>query len=93
MSNTYLFAGASSKTAIETAKILINQNNPVIGLSTKPENEIYTHFHQIENYENLKNGFTFLKNFQIFRTPDCQTSWGFLSGLGPPGGLMGASRS
>lgn len=51
MSNTYLFAGASSKTAIETAKILINQNNTVIGLSTKPENEIYTHFHQIENYD------------------------------------------
>ena len=35
MNNTYLFAGASSAMAIETAKLLQQNGNKVIGISTK----------------------------------------------------------
>lgn len=51
MPNTYLFAGASSKTSIETAKILQTENHHVIGLSTKAENENYDRFYQLKNYD------------------------------------------
>jgi len=50
MSKTYLFAGASSQTAIETAKLLQNQSHQVIGLSTKEKNHSYNQFYQLENY-------------------------------------------
>ncbi len=48
---TYLFAGASSKIAIETAKLLKQQGNKVIGISTKTENTIYDEFYTIEKYD------------------------------------------
>jgi NAD(P)-dependent dehydrogenase (short-subunit alcohol dehydrogenase family) len=51
MSNTYLFAGASSKTAIATKQLLQDQKQHVIGISTKTENNNYDQFHQIESYE------------------------------------------
>ncbi len=51
MSKTYLFAGASSKTAIETTKLLQEKNGRVIGLSTKEKNGKYDDFYSIEKYE------------------------------------------
>lgn len=51
MSNTYLFAGASSKTAIATKQILQNQNQTVIGISTKKEEENYNQFYEVTSYE------------------------------------------
>ena len=51
MQKTYLFAGASSAIAIETAKLLRAEGHTVIGLSTKPENSIYDDWHQIEAYD------------------------------------------
>jgi NAD(P)-dependent dehydrogenase (short-subunit alcohol dehydrogenase family) len=51
MSKTYLFAGASSKTAIETAKLLQKQHDAVIGLSTKEKKFDYNEFYTIEKYE------------------------------------------
>ena len=51
MSNTYLFAGASSKTAIATKQILQNQNQTVIGISTKKEEENYNQFYEVNSYE------------------------------------------
>lgn len=51
MSNTYLFAGASSKTAIATKQLLQDQKQHVIGISTKTENNNYDQFHQVESYE------------------------------------------
>jgi NAD(P)-dependent dehydrogenase (short-subunit alcohol dehydrogenase family) len=47
---TYLFAGASSKVAIETAMQLQAQGHRVIGISTKTENPIYDVFYTIEKY-------------------------------------------
>jgi 3-oxoacyl-[acyl-carrier protein] reductase len=54
MSNTlktYLFAGASSAIAIETAKLLKQNGNKVIGLSTKIIEDVYDEFLQIESYD------------------------------------------
>ena len=47
---TYIFAGASSKIALETARLLKEQGHKVIGISTKAENTIYDEFHTIEKY-------------------------------------------
>lgn len=51
MTKTYVFAGASSKSAIETAKILQGSGNKVIGISTKKENPDYNSFYSIDKYE------------------------------------------
>lgn len=51
MSNTYLFAGASSSIAIKTAELLQGMGHKVIGLSTKESNFSYDNFYQIEKYE------------------------------------------
>ena len=50
MNNTYLFAGASSAMAIETAKLLMKEGNHVIGISTKEKTFNYSSFFQIEKY-------------------------------------------
>ena len=47
---TYVFAGASSKTAIETAKQLQAEGNRVIGISTKSESLIYNQVYTVEKY-------------------------------------------
>ncbi len=47
---TFLFAGASSKIAIETAKLLKQQNHNVIGISTKENIEGYNAFYKVEEY-------------------------------------------
>ncbi|MDZ4683410.1 MAG: SDR family oxidoreductase [Saprospiraceae bacterium] len=51
MSKTYLFAGASSAIAVETAKLLQAEGHTVIGVSTKPDHSIYDDWHQIEAYD------------------------------------------
>lgn len=51
MTNTYVFAGASSKSAIETATILKGFGHKVIGISRKNENTIYDSFYTIDKYE------------------------------------------
>lgn len=51
MQKTYLFAGASSAIAIETAKLLQAEGHTVIGLSTKPNHAIYDEWHQVEAYD------------------------------------------
>jgi 3-oxoacyl-[acyl-carrier protein] reductase len=50
MSNTYLFAGASSSMAIKAAELLQGLGHKVIGLSTKESNYSYDEFYQIETY-------------------------------------------
>ena len=50
-SEIYLFAGASSKIAKETARILKQNEHTVIGISTKNENYEYDQFYTIEKYE------------------------------------------
>lgn len=47
---TYVFAGASSKMAMETAKQLQEQGYKVIGISTKEEIALYDEFYTIEAY-------------------------------------------
>jgi 3-oxoacyl-[acyl-carrier protein] reductase len=47
---TFLFAGASSLIAQETAKLLQVKGHKVIGISTKPKTYEYDHFYQIESY-------------------------------------------
>jgi len=47
---TYVFAGASSKTAIETAKQLKAEGNRVIGISTKSERILYDEFYTVDKY-------------------------------------------
>ncbi len=51
MQKTYLFAGASSAMAIETAGLLQDQGHKVIGISTKPGHSAYDEWHQIEAYD------------------------------------------
>lgn len=51
MSKTFLFAGASSAIARETAKLLKEKGHRVIGISTKETNSMYDEFHQIEKYD------------------------------------------
>lgn len=48
---TYLFAGASSKIAIETAKQLKVQGHKVIGISTKMDNSDYEKFYTVDKYD------------------------------------------
>ena len=50
MNKTFVFAGASSKTAIETAKLLQSQHHKVIGISTRENNSEFDLFHQIPAY-------------------------------------------
>jgi 3-oxoacyl-[acyl-carrier protein] reductase len=50
MSN-YLFAGASSHSAIETAKQLIENEHAVYGISTKEKTFDYAKFFQVEKYD------------------------------------------
>lgn len=47
---TFLFAGASSKMAIETAKLLKDSGHKVIGISTKAEIDVYDQLYTIEKY-------------------------------------------
>ena len=51
MNKTYLFAGASSAIAKETARLLKEKGNRVIGISTKDTNTLYGEFHQIKKYD------------------------------------------
>lgn len=51
MIKNYLFAGASSKTAIETAKLLKKEGHKVFGISTHDANDYYDVFYQVTNYE------------------------------------------
>lgn len=48
---TYLFAGASSKIALETAVLMQEQGHKIIGLSTKLEHTTYNEFHTVERYD------------------------------------------
>lgn len=50
-SQTFVFAGASSKIALETASQLKSQGHKVIGISTKTENSIYDKFYTVEQYD------------------------------------------
>lgn len=50
MSKTYLFAGASSQSALACATLLKEQGHKVIGISTKNEHPIYDSFYQIPAY-------------------------------------------
>lgn len=49
--NTYVFAGASSKIAVKTTEFLKQQGHKVIGISTREENPAYDEFHTIEKYD------------------------------------------
>jgi len=49
--STYIFAGASSLIAIETARQLKEKGHRVIGISTKTENSIYDEFYTLEKYD------------------------------------------
>lgn len=48
---TFLFAGASSAIAIETASLLQAKGNTVIGISTKANSFNYDTFYQVEKYD------------------------------------------
>ena len=48
---TYLFAGASSKIAIETARQLKIQGHQVSGISTKMDNSDYDKFYTVDKYD------------------------------------------
>lgn len=50
MKKTFLFAGASSAMAVETAKYLQAEGHKVIGLSTKEKTYDYDAFYKIEKY-------------------------------------------
>lgn len=56
---TYLFAGASSKIAIATARILQERGNRVIGLSRQVDNPLYDQFYTLEDY--TKDNFPILE--------------------------------
>jgi NAD(P)-dependent dehydrogenase (short-subunit alcohol dehydrogenase family) len=47
---TFLFAGASSAMAVQTAQLLKEQGHRVIGLSTKDDNGKYNSWHKTESY-------------------------------------------
>ena len=51
MRKIYLFAGASSAIAKETALLLKAKGHRVIGISTKAHCSIYEEFYQIEKYD------------------------------------------
>ena len=48
---TYIFAGASSKMAQESANELQNAGHRVIGISTKAANFAYDEFYEVEKYD------------------------------------------
>ena len=48
---TFLFAGASSLIAQETAKLLQAKGHKVIGISTKSKTYDYNHFYQVDSYD------------------------------------------
>jgi 3-oxoacyl-[acyl-carrier protein] reductase len=48
---TYLFAGASSAIAKESAALLQAKGHKIIGISTKEKDFNYNEFHQIESYD------------------------------------------
>lgn len=48
---TYIFAGASSKIAIDAARQLQAQGHKVIGISTQSENPLYNEFYTVEKYD------------------------------------------
>lgn len=48
---TYLFAGASSAIAKETALLLKKKGYKVIGISTKPDESAYDEFYPVDGYE------------------------------------------
>lgn len=47
---TFLFAGASSAMAVQTAQLLKEQGHNVIGISTKDDNGKYDGWHIVDNY-------------------------------------------
>ena len=49
-SKTFLFAGASSAIAKETALLLQEQGHQVIGISTKPSQYNYNEFYEVDSY-------------------------------------------
>lgn len=51
MKQTYLFVGASSAIAIQTAELLKQQGHKIIGISTKTAQLVYDEWHQIEKYD------------------------------------------
>lgn len=51
MSKTFLFAGASSSIAQQTAKYMQSKGHKIIGLSTKDKNYDYDEFYKIEKYD------------------------------------------
>ncbi len=51
MSKNYIFAGASSATAIETGKLLKAQGHTITGISTKENNSLYDTFYQVPAYD------------------------------------------
>lgn len=48
---TYIFAGASSKIALETAQQLKEKGHRVIGISRQTEHTLYDEFYTVENYD------------------------------------------
>jgi 3-oxoacyl-[acyl-carrier protein] reductase len=89
MIRTYLFAGASSAIALETAGLLQNKGERVIGISRKKAEFSYDHFYQIEKYEGNSfpaieqplDGLVYfpgtiqLKPFNRFSGNDFQADW------------------
>lgn len=51
MNKTYIFAGANSKIAIETAIKLKEKGDKIIGISTKGTHLIYDEFYTVEKYD------------------------------------------
>ena len=49
-SKTFLFAGASSAIAKETAILLQEQGHKIIGISTKPSQYDYNEFYEVDSY-------------------------------------------
>jgi 3-oxoacyl-[acyl-carrier protein] reductase len=48
---TFIFAGASSAIAKETAKLLQNKGHKVVGISTKPKDDTFDNWYQIDQYD------------------------------------------
>lgn len=51
MNKTFLFAGASSAIAKETANLLKQKGHRVIGISTKDTDSLYDEFYHVANYD------------------------------------------
>jgi 3-oxoacyl-[acyl-carrier protein] reductase len=51
MNKIYLFAGASSAIAKQTALLLKENGHRIIGISTKADRSIYDEFYQVEKYD------------------------------------------